>query len=195
MAKRKPNTSPPNPAKRFVDRFLFGCALLVVAVIVAVATNQSSPGGRRSADRPRPTVTATERGAHPRPSATITDTLVATITLTPQAVRANTSVPVAPASDPIAVTPMPNVPLFYVLRTANARRCPERSCEIVTVLEAGETFGVYGIAVGESVSGSREWYQTKLLIDQQIAYVHSSLVIEESLVSQSPSQAQQIAPV
>jgi len=117
------------------------------------------------------------------PSATITDTPSPTVT---QTAAPTTSVEIRRE---IAVTSMPNVPLYYVMRDANARRCPETDCEVIVIMQAGEYFGAHGLAFGDEVSGSTQWYQTKVGLDREIAYVHSSLVINAELVAQ-PQQVQ-----
>lgn len=189
MAKRGRSTRKRSPLATCLAILILGVIIVVVLAIPSSprSTRTTSPTrAQTSQPTSRPDVQTV-------PSATITDTPEVAGTSAPQVAATNTLL-AAQANQMIAITAMPNVPLFYVLRTANARRCPETACEIVTVLEAGETFGAYGLAFGEMVGTSNQWYQTKLLLDQQIAYVHSSLVIEESLVSQ-PVQAQVQQPL
>lgn len=148
---------------------------LVLVVLWAVRSNQTpvqpvftdapNPATQDAAFTARPTMTA---------SATITDTPA----VANQAVNQNgTRIDMTPFS-----------PKAYVVRSAaNARTCPDTQCESLGRLQPGEIIIVDAGGYGGDFQGSKVWVRT--IYNQQIAYVHSSLVIEQSLVSQ-PGQVQ-----
>jgi Tfp pilus assembly protein FimT len=157
------------------------------------ATNTPRPTRARQTWTPRPSVTPTDEddaAALQEPSATsgsrATSTITSTATRQPVT---NTSVPTT-AAPTIALTEAePEVfqtPLsertYYIRNEARVRSCPSTSndCAVVTNLTSGTAITVIGIALGDTVSGSREWY----MIEQSgvTRYVHSSLV-STSLVS------------
>jgi hypothetical protein len=157
------------------------------------ATNTPRPTRARQTWTPRPSVTPTDEddaAALQEPSATsgsrATSTITSTATRQPVT---NTSVPTTAAATIAPTEAEPEVfqtPLsertYYIRNEARVRSCPSTSndCAVVTNLNSGTAVTVIGIALGDTVSGSREWY----MIDQGgvTRYVHSSLV-STSLVS------------
>ncbi len=63
---------------------------------------------------------------------------------------------------------------YYIsVRQANARSCPQTTCEIVAQLSRGTPITVEGTETGASVSGNRTWL--RFTYNGATAYVHSSL--------------------
>jgi uncharacterized protein YraI len=179
-----------------------GCLLLVlVAVALVITTRNDRPkqGGEAPptgfTEMPNPaTADALQGTAHiaaltatVTPSATITDTVAApTATITPTAPAAGIQ------ADTNAVDMTAFTPTSYMVRsTANARSCPDTQCPSLGKLQAGDTIIVDGGGHGGDFKGSNVWVRTN--INGQVAYVHSSLVIEAALVSQ-PQQVQSTIP-
>lgn len=125
---------------------------------------------------------------------TATVTPSATITDTAPAPTATSTAPAAQVQTDTNVSDMTSfAPINYMVRsTANARSCPDTKCDSLGKLTAGQTIVVDGGGHGGDFKGSNVWVRTN--INGQMAYVHSSLVIEASLVSQ-PQQVQSTVPV
>jgi hypothetical protein len=164
-----------------------GAGILILAA--------AASGGDRD-ERERAQVTITPRAAvaqesTSRPSRTPTlnrqteDQVDSTITGTP---RANlTSTRFIPSS-----TFTPQAETFYIAASggANARECPQRSCQAIEQLTNGDSVEVVGIDEnGESVSGSTLWYEIR--VTEGTAYVHSSLISKNKpAIVQQPAQRQ-----
>jgi hypothetical protein len=74
--------------------------------------------------------------------------------------------------------PMPQ-PVTYSIfsnQGVNARSCPQISCQVVFVLSPGDVVQPISTVIGDTVSGSSDWYQ--IVVNTDEAYVHSSLVRE-----------------
>lgn len=124
---------------------------------------------------------------------TATVTPSATITNTAPAPTATSTAPAAQVQADTNVSDMTSfAPISYTVRsTANARSCPDTQCDSLGKLSAGQTIIVDGGGHGGDFKGSNVWVRTN--INGQVAYVHSSLVIESSLVAQ-PLQVQSTTP-
>lgn len=82
---------------------------------------------------------------------------------------------------------------MYVSSTGliNVRACERRACNAITSLSPGVEVDVIGQIQGDSVSGDSLWYQ--VMIDGEIAYIHSSLLSRNPVATQqselNPSSA------
>lgn len=65
--------------------------------------------------------------------------------------------------------------IYYTnIENANARSCPNTSCDVVKQLSRGTPVGVVEIVDGENVLGSDKWFHTKL--PEGDAYLHESVL-------------------
>ena len=88
-----------------------------------------------------------------------------------------------PTSTSTSPTPSADVSETYIVETrdnlrARVRNCPRTSCDILGHLDPGDELRSTAIVVGETVNGSNEWVQ--FLLDDQTAYIHSSLLASTS---------------
>lgn len=103
------------------------------------------------------------------PSATITDTP----TPTDEPTRDMPTDTQTPASTGQDITPMAQS-VWYVVRTANLRECPDLDCAIIAQVDEGMALGVDAAVSGAMFSGSETWYRTRFQGD--VAYIHNSLL-------------------
>lgn len=67
------------------------------------------------------------------------------------------------------------ITIYYTnIENANARSCPNTSCDVVKQLSRGTPVGVVEIVDGENVLGSDKWFHTKL--PEGDAYLHESVL-------------------
>lgn len=183
--KRKKTTPAPKQPKR---RLLSCLVLLFVAcgVIFLLASRSPRPT-RVAATSTSVAAAATVTDFQAAPTATMTRTAISTVapSVTPSATI--TAVAQFRTVPEMHITPLPNVPLMLVIQPANARSCPSTTCEVLFRLDSGETFGADAIVVSEAVNGNSQWYQTKMGLGRQVAYIHSSLVVDYDSAAQPTS--------
>ncbi len=162
-----------------------GCAVLIVAIIV-IGILLIPPKPKSTTDNAPTSNPATKDALQSEqklePSATITDTPIATL-------EENIASTPTISARPVKQDDMTAFSLtsYYVRNTANVRTCPDTQCESLGKVETGQTITVDGAGRGGDVNGSSVWVRT--VYNGQVGYIHGSLVIESSLVSQ-PQQVQ-----
>lgn len=113
-------------------------------------------------------------------------------TLVPSATNTITDTPIVPTATAVPPTNAP-AEQYYITRNANARSCPKRECDAVTVFSPGTAVSVVGWEHGEEVSGNDVW--RLVLYDGDTVYVHSSLLVTSPpQPTISPIQVQQQQP-
>ncbi|MCL4248086.1 MAG: excalibur calcium-binding domain-containing protein [Anaerolineae bacterium] len=150
-----------------------------VEIVAVVATE--SPTSQPTAT-PRPTVTKT-----PAPEPTINPTPYRMMTAEARAaeIAGTQSAQLTPT---VILTPVTNTTLYYITADARARRCPDTSCDIIGLFQAGARIRVDGVAIGGRVSGNANWYRTQWTTGE-VVYVHVSLVSASAPPTTAPIQA------
>ncbi|MCC6616782.1 MAG: hypothetical protein IT320_25130 [Anaerolineae bacterium] len=128
----------------------------------------------------RPTTTNT-----PRPTINPTPFMMMTAEAIASEVAGTQFVRLTPT---VIVTRVTSTTLYYVTTDARARRCPDTSCDIVGLFQAGARIQVDGVAIGTSVSGNTNWYRTQWTTGE-VVYVHVSLVSANAPATAAPIQA------
>lgn len=171
---------------------------VVVGVVGSLLPKSSAPQQSKVAPPaaftvvPNPATADALEGTAKVEAQTATATPSATITDTPTTAASPTALATVAAAIQDTVVIESFAPMnYYVKSTANARSCPDTKCDSLGKLQAGQTISVDGAGHGGDFKGSDVWVRTN--VNGQVAYVHSSLVIEASLVSQPQQQVQSVA--
>ena len=95
---------------------------------------------------------------------------------------------IAQQTPTVILTPITSTNLYYITTDARARRCPDTTCDIVGLFQAGARIRVDGVAIGSRVSGTANWYRTQWTTGE-VVYVHVSLVSASAPPTTAPIQA------
>jgi len=150
------------------------------ATIEAVAIVATETPTSRPSLTPRPTTTKT-----PTPTINPTPYMMMTAEAIASEIAGTQFARLTPT---VILTPMTNAPIYYVTTDARARRCPDTSCDIVGLFQAGARIQVDGVAIGSSVSGNANWYRTQWTTGE-VVYVHASLVSISAPATAAPIQS------
>ena len=150
-------------------------ALLPTATRTPTPTSTHTPSATFTpSNTPRPSAT-------PLPTSTPAPNFMATAEAQASAIAGTQFAALTPT---IALTPI-RAQMLYVQGDTRARSCPSRSCEVVGTYTYGDRVQVDSIAVGDSVSGSSQWFRTQWR-DGRVVYIHSSLTMVSLPLPTSP---------
>jgi len=98
------------------------------------------------------------------------------------------------AGRPAVVDPAPSPTTWYVnaSRFANARSCPDTSCNVVTSFRRGEALQVLQRVTGESINGVADWQAVRH--NEELLYVHEPLLSRSKPAPLAPTPLPQRAP-